>query len=77
MLRDGIYSVTLENTDIVVRIPKDLIDQAALSKLLDYLELETLRQRSQLTAAEAEALAAEVDEAVWDTIKPPRSDIQG
>ncbi len=70
MPRNTAYSIALEDTDIVVRLNRDIIDQEALTKFLDYLELETVRKRSQLTGEQAEALAAEIDGAVWNNLKP-------
>lgn len=48
---------------------RDVIDQTALGNCLDYLELESIRQRSQLTEEEADTLAAEIDRSVWENIK--------
>jgi len=70
MPRNTIYSIALEDTDIVVRLNRDTIDQEALTKFLDYLELETVRKRSQLTEEQATALADEIDGAVWNNLKP-------
>ncbi len=70
MPRNTVYSIALEDTDIVVRLNRDIIDQETLTKFLDYLELETVRKRSQLTGEQAEALAAEIDGAVWNNLKP-------
>ncbi len=70
MPRNTVYSIALEDTDIVVRLNRDAIDQEALTKFLDYLELETVRKRSQLTEEQAAALADEIDGAVWNNLKP-------
>ena len=70
MPRNTVYSIALEDTDIVVRLNRDTIDQEALTKFLDYLELETVRKRSQLTEGQATALADEIDGAVWNNLKP-------
>jgi hypothetical protein len=40
-----------------------------LSKFLDYLELETIRKRSNLTDERAATLAEEIDRDVWSKIK--------
>ncbi|HEX6289133.1 MAG TPA: hypothetical protein VFZ66_08070 [Herpetosiphonaceae bacterium] len=64
------YSIAVENSDIVVRLNRNTIDRDALVRFLDYLELETIRKRSQLTDAQAAELAADVDGATWETLKP-------
>lgn len=63
------YRIGVENGDIVVRLNKNLIDYAALMKLLDYVTLETLRKQSQLTPEEAETLADELQTTVWEKVK--------
>jgi len=63
------YNMTVEKQDVVLRFKKDIIDQAALSKLLDHLEMESIRKRSQLTEEQAAELAAEINRAVWEGIK--------
>ncbi len=63
------YDVAMENRDIVVRLRGDAFDRAAVIKFLDYLELESIRQRSQMTQAQADALAEEVKQAGWQNLK--------
>ena len=70
MKKGGMYTITLDNNDIVVRLDRDLIDDAALKKFLDYVELESIRKRSKLTEKQAERLAEEVDRAAWKNSKP-------
>ncbi len=70
MKKGGTYTITLDNNDIVVRLDRDLIDQEALARLLDYVELESIRKRSKLTEKQAERLAEEVNQAAWESSKP-------
>jgi hypothetical protein len=63
------YSIAVENSDIIVRLNRHTIDQDALVRFLDYLELETIRRRSQLTDEQAAKLAADIDHATWETLK--------
>ncbi len=64
------YRVNVENRDVVVRFRRDMIDETALGLFLDYLELESIRKRSKLTAEQAAELAKEIDAAVWKKLKP-------
>jgi hypothetical protein len=64
------YSVVVESQDVVVRLNKDVIDRDAMTRFLDYLELELIRKRSKLTQERADALAAEIDRDVWENLKP-------
>lgn len=63
------YSIAVEKRDVVIQFSRDMIDQSALDKFLDYLELESIRKRSQLTEEQAASLANKIDQAVWESIK--------
>ncbi|HVR99954.1 MAG TPA: hypothetical protein VMW27_25235 [Thermoanaerobaculia bacterium] len=63
------YEVANEQDQIVIRFDSKIVDQNALSRVLDYLELESLRSRSRMTEAEASELAEEIDQAVWEQVK--------
>ncbi len=43
------YQINVQKRDVIVRFRRELIDQSALSRFLDFLELESIRQRSALT----------------------------
>lgn len=45
----GHYSIQIEEEDIVVRFNRNLVDTHALTRFLDYLDLEILRRRRKLT----------------------------
>jgi hypothetical protein len=64
------YSVGLENEDIVVRLKGGVLDRESLIRFLDFLELESIRRRSQLTDEQAATLAQEIDREVWDRARP-------
>ena len=63
------YSIAAENRDVVVRFNRNIMDWDAMTKFLDYLELESLRTRSKLTKEQASVLAGEIDQDVWENIK--------
>ena len=65
----AMYNITVDNQDIIVRFNRELMDRDTLSKFLDYLELETIRKRSNLTDEQATTLAEEIDRDVWSKIK--------
>lgn len=64
-----IYSIDVENQEIVIRLNSELVDRDALTRLLDYIEIESIRKRSRLTQAEASDLTDEVNREVWDSTK--------
>ena len=63
------YTLAIDRQDLIVKFRRDLIDRDALGRFLDYIELESIRKRSQLSEAEADALAKEIDGAVWENIQ--------
>lgn len=63
------YQITSDQDDIVIRLPRGFVDEQELSKLLDYLELEVIRRRSQLSDEEAATLVADVKQSAWQQVK--------
>ena len=69
MVARGAYSVAIEDEEIVVRLKAGVLDREAVIKFLDFLELESIRQRSRLTANDAAGLAQEIDASVWSNLQ--------
>jgi hypothetical protein len=69
MKSSEMYRVDVENKEIVVRLKAGLIEREAVTRFLDYLELESIRKRSRLTEEQAVALAEEVDRGLWESTK--------
>ena len=63
------YELTGDQESIMIRLSRELVDQKALEKLLDYLELEAIRRRSQLAEQDAGNLASDVKQAAWQKVK--------
>ena len=63
------YEVTSEPGHLVVRFDDELVDRETVGKLLDYVELESIRKRSQLSEEKAVELADDIDRAVWEQVK--------
>jgi hypothetical protein len=70
MKKVSMFTIAVDKKDIVVRVDRDLIDEKSLRRLLDYIELESIRKRSKLTEQQAARLAEEVDRAAWESSKP-------
>lgn len=64
------YSYALDGSDIVLRIDRDLVDPEFFARFLDYLSVQAMRRRSQLTEEQVQELAEEVDRDVWKKLKP-------
>jgi hypothetical protein len=66
MIAGPTCKIDVEDREIVVRLRSDLFSQDEVSRFLDYLELESIRRRSDLSDEQAAALAAEIDQSVWE-----------
>ncbi len=69
MPNKSLYQITLDNEDIIVKIDRNLISQERMTKFLDYLELEIIRKRSQLSETDAENLADQINREIWSNIQ--------
>jgi hypothetical protein len=65
MPENASYNITLNDQDIIIKFNRNIIDPESLTKFLEYLELETIRKRSNLTQEQAINLANEIDSDVW------------
>jgi hypothetical protein len=63
------FQIESSQDDIVLRFNRDLVDPATLSRLLDHIELAALQKASELSPEQAEALADDIDAAVWEQVK--------
>ena len=63
------YKIDSKDKDIIIRLDTDLIDKEALSRFLDYIELESIRKRSKLSKEQALKLAKKVDREVWRKVQ--------
>ncbi len=63
------YRIKFEERDIILRVPRELLGREEMSQFLDFLELDSIRERSELTEEDAAVLADEVDGAVWDRLR--------
>lgn len=70
MTEHPFYQVSVDDQEIIIKLNKELVDKATLENILDYLKLESIRQKSQLTEEQAAILADEIDQAVWVKLKP-------
>ncbi len=63
------YEITTDPDSIVIKLPRHATDRESLEKLLDYLEIESLRRHSKMTEEEANQLAEEVKQGAWQQVK--------
>lgn len=63
------YRIDFEERDLVLRLPRELMGRREVSHFVDFLQLASIRQQSELTEEDAASLAAEIDRAAWDRIR--------
>lgn len=69
MSNNPYYNLSVDEQNIIIKIDKKAIDYQQLTQLLNYLELKSISQRSQLTEEVAAELANEIDSTVWSKVK--------
>ncbi len=69
MNQSAAYSINVENNQITLQLNANLVDRQALTRLLDFIELESIRKRSQLNQEQVDSLAAEINQAAWENLK--------
>ena len=69
MSNQSLYRISLESQDIIIKFNREMVNLELLTQFLEYLELESIRNRSQLTAEEITNLSQEVNQEVWDNLK--------
>jgi hypothetical protein len=52
-----------------VRVNEEFFTEDVVSRFLDYLTLESIQKRSQLTQEDAEMLADEIKTAAWERVR--------
>lgn len=63
------YEIITEQDDIIIRLPRASTDQEALSKLLNYLELESIQRGSQLTTSDADQISTSIKQEAWNQVR--------
>lgn len=63
------YQISSDQNDIVIRLPKENINQRTILKVLDFLEMTSIRERSRLTEEDVAMLSKEVKESAWQRVK--------
>jgi hypothetical protein len=63
------YQIARDDGALVVRVNEDFFTEDEVSRFLDYLTLESIRKRSQLTEGDAKMLADEVKTAAWERVR--------
>ena len=63
------YTLERDDRGYVIRVSSDVLDEAELTRFLDYLLLESIRKRSHLTDDDAAMLANEVKQAAWERVR--------
>jgi hypothetical protein len=60
------YQIESNDKEVVVRFKRGGLSDREITRFLALLELDAIRQKSQLTEEAARELADEIDRAVWE-----------
>ncbi|MEE4359260.1 MAG: hypothetical protein V2I97_22510 [Desulfococcaceae bacterium] len=63
------YEISAMEDSIIIRLPRSMTDEAFLSGLLDYLELESLKRRSVISEKECLQLASGIKQSAWNQVR--------
>ena len=63
------YQVKRDEGDFVVRVNGDMFTQDEVSGFLEFLTLESIRKRSELTEDDADVLARQIKAAAWERVR--------
>jgi hypothetical protein len=63
------YRIESNGDEVVVRFRRNGLTDAQITRYLALMELDAIRQRSELTEEAARELADEIDRAVWEKAK--------
>jgi len=63
------HSIQYEQSEIVIRLPKNTVSSQILEQFLERLNIDEIRQQSLLTQNQADELAGEVKKSTWQALK--------
>lgn len=63
------YAIETDQDSILIRLPRKLANDEGLVRFLDYLEMQDIRQRSELSEEGAKKLSAEVKRDAWKRVR--------
>lgn len=66
---DTAYQITREQGHLVLRLSEALTKPQFLENLLDYLEIEGIKQKNQMNSEQIIQVSKEVKKAAWEKIK--------
>jgi hypothetical protein len=63
------YEIETDEDSVTIRLPRELADSGALTRFPDYLDMQNIRQKSQLSEDDAEALADQIKHDAWNQVR--------
>lgn len=69
MAAEPAIRVKYDDDDMVVRIRRGALSGDRVSRFLDYIQLEEIREKSEMTEEQAAEIADEIDRAMWERVR--------
>lgn len=64
------YRIERTEDEVIVRIRRGALSEERITGFLDFLVLEQIREKSELTEDDARALSGEIKRAAWERVRP-------
>ena len=63
------YSVANVNGEVIIRLNRAAFGDKRIAEILNLIEFDAIKQKSKLTEEQAESLAKEINQNVWEVAK--------
>jgi hypothetical protein len=63
------YSVANVDGEVIIRLNRAAFDDKRIAEILNLIEFDAIKQKSRLTEEQAESLAKEINQNVWNVAK--------
>ncbi len=62
-------SITFENKEVVIRLPKQMLTETFVQEFIGYLKVEEIAQKSRLTEAQLQEMVEQIQQEWWQKNK--------
>jgi|YNPMSStandDraft_2_1061718.scaffolds.fasta_scaffold13558_2 fructoselysine-6-P-deglycase FrlB-like protein len=62
-------SITFENKEVVIRLPKQMLTETFVQEFIGYLKVEEIAQKSRLTEAQLQEIVEQIQQEWWQKNK--------
>ncbi|MDM8536982.1 hypothetical protein QUF70_09535 [Desulfobacterales bacterium HSG17] len=63
------YEISTVQDSIIIKVPRNIANEKTLARFLDFLDMENIRQKSQMTKENALKISKDVKQGAWEQVK--------